>query len=559
MKRAILILFLSLIANASVRAVDVTPLGSLAILEGGRKKPLDSFARESLLKLTGHTTWQRQPDERLTALAVLADMYLGTNDWTKAPIIRCSYRPLKERLGLSADRSFFAYAELAQNAALHKIIADIEAREGQPDHSQKLENEATTLWNKLQLLDTLIDGKALRIVPRPPAAKGAWLLVSETARAYGTNSAPIMAAYTHLQNAYRLNDATAFADAAAQLRAVVRQVSPGVYPAEDGIDRELLYNKIHPFRLAWIVFLFSFLTMLAAAGKSGIRRGFYWLALVFFAAGLGLEAFGFVLRCWIAGRPPVTNMYEVMIWMSFGTTLFAIVFELIYRRRYFALAASAVSVLSLVLADNLPNVLNPTIQPLVPVLQSNYWLTVHVLTITLGYAAFLLAMGIGHIAMGYYVLKPEALNRIDELTAFNYRTIQVGVLFLTAGTILGGLWADKAWGRFWGWDPKETWALISVLCYLVVLHGRYAGWMGNFALNVASVLCFQAIVMAAYGVNYVLGKGLHSYGFGVGGELAVASYVGAELLIVALAVWRFKMRQTHEVALALGETKSEVV
>ena len=109
---------------------------------------------------------------------------------------------------------------------------------------------------------------------------------------------------------------------------------------------------------------------------------------------------------------------------------------------------------------------------------------------------------------------------------------------LAAGTILGGVWANYSWGRFWGWDPKETWALIALLCYILALHGRLAGWWTQFGLAVASVVCFLAVLMAWYGVNFVLGKGLHSYGFGIGGETYVAIFVALDLLFVAFAIWR---------------------
>ena len=105
------------------------------------------------------------------------------------------------------------------------------------------------------------------------------------------------------------------------------------------------------------------------------------------------------------------------------------------------------------------------------------------------------------------------------------------VLLLAAGTILGGVWANYSWGRFWGWDPKETWALIALLCYILTLHGRLAGWWTQFGLVVASVVCFLAVLMAWYGVNFVLGKGLHSYGFGIGGETYVATFVVVDLLV----------------------------
>jgi hypothetical protein len=157
-----------------------------------------------------------------------------------------------------------------------------------------------------------------------------------------------------------------------------------------------------------------------------------------------------------------------------------------------------------------------SIDPLVPVLRGNFWLTVHVLTITLSYAAFALAMGFGHILLWRYARNPAAARADAPMHFWLYRVLQLGVLLLAAGTILGGVWANYSWGRFWGWDPKETWALIALLCYILALHGRLAGWWTQFGLAVASVVCFLAVLMAWYGVNFVLGKGLHSYGFGIG-------------------------------------------
>jgi len=189
--------------------------------------------------------------------------------------------------------------------------------------------------------------------------------------------------------------------------------------------------------------------------------------------------------------------------------------------------------------DSLPAVLDPSITPLVPVLRDNFWLSIHVPTIALSYASFALALGLGHLTLGNYLVTPGAQGRIKTLSQLNYRVLQVGVLLLTTGIILGGIWAHFSWGRFWGWDPKETWALIALLCYLAPLHGRLVGWIGDFGLSVASVVAFNAVLMAWYGVNFVLGTGLHSYGFGTGGsEVMMAAVVGLDLLFVALAAAR---------------------
>jgi ABC-type transport system involved in cytochrome c biogenesis permease subunit len=221
-----------------------------------------------------------------------------------------------------------------------------------------------------------------------------------------------------------------------------------------------------------------------------------------------------------------------------------------------------------------PSVLDESFSPLQPVLRSNFWLTVHVLTIVSSYAAGILALGIGLIALSVYIFgtyrDPVALKAaggyrpagheeeegshltrrppamIAPLAQYAYRAIQVAVLLLATGTILGGIWADRSWGRFWGWDPKEVWALVSLLVYLAILHGRFAGWFNNFGLIAGTVLGASTIVMSWYGVNFVLPKlapdgmvGLHSYGSGAGGLPQVASFVIALWLYQAAAAVRY--------------------
>ncbi len=173
-------------------------------------------------------------------------------------------------------------------------------------------------------------------------------------------------------------------------------------------------------------------------------------------------------------------------------------------------------------------------------LRNNFWLVTHVMTITLSYAAFALALGIANITLGYYLVRSGTGETIAALSRFTYQALQVGVLLLAAGTILGGVWADYSWGRFWGWDPKEVWALIALLGYLAVLHARYVGWVGHFGLAALSVACFSLVVVAWYGVNFVMGAGLHSYGFGGGGEGYVGSVLAAQFLYVALAALRWR-------------------
>ena len=254
---------------------------------------------------------------------------------------------------------------------------------------------------------------------------------------------------------------------------------------------------------------------------------------------------------------------------------FGAVMEQVYPRWPFALSSTFAAFVGAFTAWWSP-VLNENIEPLQPVLRDNFWLLIHVLTIVSSYGAGALAWGLGNISLAYYLFgkyrdpSPDAApapgfgpasHEVDAshlsrrppeacatLAGYTYKAVQVAVMLLITGTILGGLWADVSWGRFWGWDPKEVWALISGLVYLAILHGRYAGLFGNFGLAIGSVLGASAIMFSWYGVNFVLGAGLHAYGFGTGGQLEVGAVVLANWIFAAVAAARYH-RETRIVAL----------
>jgi ABC-type transport system involved in cytochrome c biogenesis permease subunit len=302
--------------------------------------------------------------------------------------------------------------------------------------------------------------------------------------------------FRRLRTAYHASSPSEFNQATAVFLQTLRDAGPnlGEYPRRSLIDLEVLYNHALPFRFAWVCTLLALLSLLLgrATGWKPLAIG-AWIA---FAGGLVAALTGFAMRVAISGRAPVTNMYESVIYLGFGVLVFGLAFELIYRRGYFLAAAAAVATVAWILADNCPAALDPSLRPLQPVLRSNFWLVTHVMTITLSYAAFALALGLGNITLGHYLAGSRNEQAIAHLTTFTYRALQAGVVLLSAGTILGGVWADYSWGRFWGWDPKEVWALIALLGYLAVLHARFLGWVKSFGLAAMSVLCFSLVVMA---------------------------------------------------------------
>jgi cytochrome c-type biogenesis protein CcsB len=297
---------------------------------------------------------------------------------------------------------------------------------------------------------------------------------------------------------------------------------------------EVHYQKLQPFFWTWILYLLS--ALLFTLSFLTLKGPLTKVASGLFVAAFVLHTYGFFLRCLITERPPVSNMYETVVWVGWGVVLFAAIFGLLKRQTWIPLVGAAVATLCMIVADFAPVILDSTLQPLEPVLRSNLWLTIHVMTITLSYAAFFLAFGIGDYGLFLYI-KDRFANKkkIKELAQVAYNCIQVGVVLLAAGTILGGVWADYSWGRFWGWDPKETWAFIALMGYLALLHARLVGWAKDFGMLAGSIVSFSLVIMAWYGVNFVLGAGLHSYGFGAGGIEYVSGFVLLHFIYVGYA------------------------
>ncbi len=534
-------IFLILIPFSQFQASSWESLETMAVQLDGRKKPLATVAQETVAQIHGRANYRPKNGETLGYLQTYLSLWFNDRDWNQEPFILFSYRPLKEKVGLDPERKYFTFQELI-SSSLGSVILDARQKEADNLDLTRDEREALTIEDRLALLVDTVGVNKLPLVPHPSDIKGKWVGLKQATQYYQAQQvAPVLADYEMLKQVYLSSPEhyQVLGELGGKLQDKLRALSPEIYPNHALLQREVNFYGLHPFAKAWRLYAIAFAIMLLVVGVE--KFNFYWGTIGIFVVGIAIHSYGFWERMQIAGRPPVTNMYESVIWVGFGLAAIALVFELIYRAKYYLLAAAPLSVVCLVLADSLPAVLDPSIKPLVPVLRDNFWLSIHVPTITLSYASFALALGLGHIILGYYLFAPQATEKIKNLSKWNYGVLQVGVLLLTAGVILGGIWAHFSWGRFWGWDPKETWALIALISYIVPLHGRLIGWLTNFGMAVASVVCFNAVLMAWYGVNFFLGTGLHSYGFSTGGsELMVAGLVGLDLLFVLAATVRHK-------------------
>ncbi len=532
-------------------------LKRLPIQDSGRVKPFDTFARESLQLIYGRTSY-RPPEKPIgsyaesekkdgrarPAMEIIVTWFLAPQFWDDQLIIELKLAALKKALDLEVTKDRFSPRELFANSRLGLVFQDLAAYRETKAKLTPYYQAVARLESQIGVYQSIKDGSLLRFVPPSvadteataakekadpllPKAPQRWRAISEV-------DGPLKESFSIVAKSFirELPGGTAPPDsglpvlevAVQNFQTLARAENPALYPDGKDIGIEVHYEELHPFRLAWILYVLSAIAMAAAwvSPKRGLAKVGWALALLAFA----LHSYGFGLRVYLTGRPPVSNMYESVIWVSWGTMLFAFFFEWKQKVNFVLLSGAIVATLCNIVADSVPHVLDASLQPLEPVLRSNLWLTVHVLTITISYSAFFLAWMMGNLGLGFVIKGDRATNpRIEALTIAIYRCMQVGVVLLAAGTILGGVWADYSWGRFWGWDPKETWALIALLGYVALLHARLSGWVKQVGMLVGAVTSFNLVIMAWYGVNFVLGAGLHSYGFGAGGVEYVSAFI----------------------------------
>ncbi len=338
------------------------------------------------------------------------------------------------------------------------------------------------------------------------------------------------------------------------------------YPPPGAMRAEVLYTRLNPFFWSWAISLTASVCFLLALGRW--RRLLFAAGTMLLVVGLAFTAVGLTFRGFITGFVPLTGMFETVVFVAMYSSLLGLYFaysplwslhplgtrqqhwQHVLQRRVFVLSGAAVGFIAGVLAYYAPaSVMHRNIGPVNPVLRDNFWLAVHVVTIMASYASAAIALILGNIALGYYLFgryrstndsprcrPPEAC---EVLARFTYAPLKVTVLLLAAGTILGAFWADKAWGRFWAWDPKEVWALISLLVYMLMLHLRHLGWSRDFGMATTAVFGFTAVLITWYAVNFVLGSGMHSYGSGAGGQYAVGGAVLLQWLFMLAAATRY--------------------
>lgn len=302
---------------------------------------------------------------------------------------------------------------------------------------------------------------------------------------------------------------------------------------------ELTYVKSHIFQWSMLVSLIALSLLIL------MKNPQFGLAMA--VATVLVELVGVTMRVMISGRAPITNMYETVMFSGLGALMVALIVGHLRKEKVFVIAGLSYNFLCLLMMNFANNMLSPSIAPLVPVLRDNFWLSTHVTTVILSYGALALSWILANISL--YKMRFRGLSTQElrfEVQTIN-ACVKVGVVLLAAGIILGGVWADYSWGRFWGWDPKETWSLIVLLIYTAILHGRHTQWINDARFIPLIALSFLSVMMAWFGVNYILASGLHSYGFSEGGAIFLATFFITQIVFLVITTVNVKKKKPAEV------------
>jgi ABC-type transport system involved in cytochrome c biogenesis permease subunit len=454
-------------------------------------------------------------------------------------------RSLEQRAVLELSEKIFRYT------ALQDSFANAAIRTDTVEHVQA---DLALIRQEMQRLDKIGPRAIPPLVPDQPwqimfAAEVEYAVKGQLKEAQN-EATP---AFRAILDAYRANDRDQYNSALAAYKKIVaeRAEADAEYQAElvseasvgerktaerldlGRIAYEASFNHFNPFVLAMALYLVCF--VLSACSWMGwtviLDRSANWLLWFTFA----LHSYAMIARIYISGRPPVTNLYSSAVFIGWAAVLFALVYEYVYRRGLGNLLAAIVGFPTLFIAYWLAGD-GDTFMVLQAVLDTQFWLATHVVCITLGYSTTILAgmMGIVYVVMALWLDKLDAENR-KQLIRMTYGTLCFATFFSFVGTVLGGLWADDSWGRFWGWDPKENGALIIVLWNALVLHARWGGMIAHRGLAILAIFGNIVTAWSWFGVN-LMGVGLHSYGFTDGRAKWLALFVLSQLAVMAFGL-----------------------
>ncbi len=513
----------------------------------GRIVPLHTMCLNLLRKI-----YRADKFENLNAVQTIMSMHLSPASWMDKKIIQVP-SALREELKLE---SYASIKDLITENNEYKWAKQYEtAFQKLESKRNEFDKNLLKLTDRFQLINSFPSWDYMRLCPLKNDANNTWYVPLDE-RLFKGDSTTFYAAMGYFKEVFLASKSNDYTKANAELKKLMdiqRKSGEKVVPSEFAVDLEVRYNNLNVFKsaqnsylgiglLSLLIFFLSIFIKTSSKVLKVIRilgKVFtFLLILIFIYHGVGLG-----MRWYISGHAPWSNGYEAVIFIAWVTMLAGFVFS---RKNPSVLAGTAL-LAGLMIWVTQMNLLDPEITPLQPVLKS-YWLMIHVAIITGSYGFLGLSAILGLFNLVLYIFRnkrnAQLVNiHIGEITYISEMTMTVGLFMLTIGTFLGGIWANESWGRYWGWDPKETWALVSVLVYAVILHLRYIpGLSGKFLFNAVSLWGYAAILFTFFGVNFYL-VGLHSYAQGEGLG-AIPNWLIITIVIfvlfTALAAWRNK-------------------
>ena len=504
----------------------------------GRFKPMNTLSNEVMRKVVKESRF-----EGYTADQVMLGMVVFPDEWKQAPIFRVENPEIHQLIGFKGEHVSFNDFVSDGNYLLSNLVN--EAYNKRVQDRSDLDKEVMKLDEKINVFYMVQSGALLKIFPDPDDENGKWHAVSELLPDDHMVTDTLGQVFLLYTNAIREGDNELAGEIVRFIKNYQEKYSN--HRLHQGKkNAEIFYNKVNLFYRLFkfygiLGFTLLFLQFMRIFKPARWVESLFRIILAILTVGIVLHTVFLALRWYVSGHAPMSNGYESMIFVSWITLLAGLIFS---RKTGFAIALTSIlATLSLLVAHM--SWMNPDISNLVPVLKSP-WLTIHVTVIMSGYGFTGLSMLMGLINLILIsILNASNAERISgvirQVTKVNQLSVIIGVYFLTVGTFLGGVWANESWGRYWGWDPKETWALISVLVYSFITHmHHFPGMKGVYAFNLASLIGYFSILMTYFGVNYFLG-GIHSYAGGMAFTLPVYVYITV-LALIGISIFAYRKR-----------------
>ena len=533
----------------SIDAKHALNFGTIAAQDTrGRMKPMDTVAHEVIAKITGKTSlYGIEPDQMFLGMMMMPDVYQNV------PMIKIGHPKIAKDLGLDTKTKYASFNDFFdRQKGTYKLMRQInEASRKKPLEQSKYDKELIKIDERVNVAYMTYQGSFFRVYPIPNDKNNKWLPPLEALKRlppqYAQEVQMTISAYFSFVDEGMKTGKWEHADLGVKaIKAYQKKYGAAVLPSAKHIEMEIWYNKLNLFSklfpyyltLGLLLLVFAFIHVLKPTFPMKWVMRIGWGALI---VGFAVHIAGMGLRWYVAGHAPWSNAYESIVFIAAATILAGIVLA---RRSPFALAGAALLGGITMLVAHM-SFINPEITNLVPVLKS-YWLMIHVATIISGDGFLGLGSILSLMVLVLFIVRGKDghanIDRsIKELTALSEMALIVGLMLLTVGNFLGGVWANESWGRYWGWDSKETWAAVTILIYAAVIHMRYVKRLNDiFLYNVAATWAYSTVLMTYFGVNYYL-SGLHSYAAGDPVPIPMwVYYAVAGLLVLTLAAARHR-------------------